>query len=173
MILSRLGDIAAAVQGRLDDEHADLQVTGLTTDTRRLRSGELFVALDGEHQRGSDFLEEAFRAGAGAAMTARPRPVSGPLVEVEDAHDSLMELGAALRARFERPVVGITGSNGKTTTKDALADDSRRALPRPSRPRQQLQQPGGRAADPLRARRRTPRCSSSRSVRVYRARSRG
>ncbi|MFT7618494.1 MAG: UDP-N-acetylmuramoyl-tripeptide--D-alanyl-D-alanine ligase [Planctomycetota bacterium] len=100
---------------------AEVSVTGVATDTRLIKSGDLFFALDGANFKGTDFLPEAFRGGACAAVTHNPRDCGGPLVVVEDAGQSLMDFAGALRGSLTIPVVGITGSNGKTTTKDALA----------------------------------------------------
>ncbi|MCB9831918.1 MAG: UDP-N-acetylmuramoyl-tripeptide--D-alanyl-D-alanine ligase [Planctomycetes bacterium] len=121
MIAMTVADIAAAIGGRLEGPGGELRVTGLATDTRRVRAGDCFFALDGARFRGSDFLDEAFRAGAVMAVSSRPRPVSGPVIEAADPGQALIDLATILRSRLRARVVAITGSNGKTTTKDALA----------------------------------------------------
>ncbi len=79
-------------------------VTGVQIDSRRIREGDLFVAVGG----GSDFVEHALARGASAALVP------------EDAHAALAELAAAVRSRSKARIVGITGSTGKTSTKDIL-----------------------------------------------------
>jgi UDP-N-acetylmuramoyl-tripeptide--D-alanyl-D-alanine ligase len=126
MLSWTLNDIAAALGCDGPDEGGDLEITGISTDTRQLRPGELFVAVDGPNFRGRDFLEAAFERGAVAAVAASgpaagPICTAGPLLAVDDGAAALMRLGRAMRERLDIPVVGITGSVGKTSTKDALA----------------------------------------------------
>lgn len=118
MPLTRVADMLGA---QLAPGVTNVSVTGVATDTRLLKSGDLFFALDGANFQGTDFLPEAFRGGACAAVTHNPRDCGGPLVVVEDAGQALVDFATALRQTLEIPVVGITGSNGKTTTKDAMA----------------------------------------------------
>jgi UDP-N-acetylmuramoyl-tripeptide--D-alanyl-D-alanine ligase len=96
-------------------------VSGVSIDTRSLAPGDLFVALAGERD-GHEFVAEAFAKGAAAALVARDMP--GRVVRVEDTLAGLTRLGAAARARTGARVVAVTGSVGKTTTKEML----RRAL---------------------------------------------
>jgi UDP-N-acetylmuramoyl-tripeptide--D-alanyl-D-alanine ligase len=101
--------------------HGDTAVTGVVTDSRDAAPGALFVALMGEHADGHDFVADAAHRGA-AAVCARgrlPQDVAG--FEVDDTLDALRQLGEARRAELATPVVAITGSSGKTTTKDFLA----------------------------------------------------
>lgn len=126
MLSWTLDDIAMALDLDRPDEDGERAVAGLSTDTRTLRPGEVFVAVDGPNFRGRDFVEAAFERGAIAAVVvagpaAGPEPSCGPLLEVPDGAAALLRLGAAIRDRLAIPVVGITGSVGKTSTKDALA----------------------------------------------------
>ena len=96
------------------------------TDSRALAPGQLFVALRGEHFDGHDFVDAAAHAGAAAAMVdaawAAAHPDAAlPLLIVDDTRLALGALAAAWRARFAVPVIGITGSNGKTTVKEMCA----------------------------------------------------
>jgi UDP-N-acetylmuramoyl-tripeptide--D-alanyl-D-alanine ligase len=97
----------------------------ISTDTRALAAGDLFVALKGERFDAHDFLAEARARGAGAAVARRgTTPVPGlPYFEVDDPLVALGALGRARRRAFPRgtPVVAITGSSGKTTTKELVA----------------------------------------------------
>ena len=91
----------------------------IRTDTRTLEPGALFVALEGERFDAHDFLDAAKRADASGAVVRRGTPpLEGlPLFEVDDTLDALGRLGRARRRRVRGPVVGITGTNGKTTTR--------------------------------------------------------
>ena len=94
------------------------QVATVSTDTRRIGAGELFVALAGERFDAHDYLDQAEARGACAAVVAHPvAGVKLPQLVLGDTRVALMRIGAAWRARYSLPVVAVTGSNGKTTTK--------------------------------------------------------
>ncbi len=117
-------ELAAATGGRwLGDPAAPVE--GISTDTRAIPAGSAFVALRGERFDGHDFLAEAARSGASGAVVARGRAVAGPpglpLLEVEDTLLALGAIARLHRLRFSIPVVGVTGSNGKTTTREMIA----------------------------------------------------
>lgn len=116
-----LSFVAAAVDGRL--EGADVALSGVSTDTRTVGAGQLFVALRGERFDAHDFLDQAVAAGAAAVLVADHKavPAGVPAVVVADTRLALGRLAAAWRARFTLPVVAVTGSNGKTTTKEMIA----------------------------------------------------
>jgi UDP-N-acetylmuramoyl-tripeptide--D-alanyl-D-alanine ligase len=120
MIRMTLGEAAEIMGAELAAEHGGAPVAGVATDTRTLAPGEIFFAFDGERSRGSDHLDAAFAAGALAAVSPRPAPARGRVLVVPDVHAALLRLGAAVRSRLAIPVIAITGTNGKTTTKDAL-----------------------------------------------------
>jgi UDP-N-acetylmuramoyl-tripeptide--D-alanyl-D-alanine ligase len=98
--------------------------TGVSIDTRSLRGGDLFVALKGESVDGHDFVHDAFARGAVAAMVAEgwvdADSAPGPLLIVDDTLRALERLGVAARERSRARVVAVTGSVGKTSTKEAL-----------------------------------------------------
>jgi UDP-N-acetylmuramoyl-tripeptide--D-alanyl-D-alanine ligase len=96
-------------------------VNGLSIDTRTLKEGDLFVALKGDNRDGHDFVRAAFDAKAGAALvTHRPNHVDGPLLTVANTQRGLEDLARAARARSRAKIVAVTGSAGKTTTKEIL-----------------------------------------------------
>jgi UDP-N-acetylmuramoyl-tripeptide--D-alanyl-D-alanine ligase len=101
------------------------RIEGVSTDSRTIASGELFIALKGEHFDGHAFVEAAAARGAAAAMVnqdwAQDRTPALPLLAVADTRLALGYLGAWWRGRFELPLVGVTGSNGKTTVKEMAA----------------------------------------------------
>lgn len=95
-------------------------VTGFGTDTRTLRAGDVFVALRTARRDGHDFLGDARARGAAAALVARPVADALPQLVVDDSQLGLQRLAAAWRQRFPGRVIGVTGSVGKTSTKDLL-----------------------------------------------------
>jgi len=101
---------------------AGFAVSGISIDTRSLKPGDLFVALQGARD-GHDFLAEAFAKGAAGALVSRD-VTSGPVLRVDDTLVALQRLGEFARARSQAKIVAVTGSVGKTTTKEML----RRAL---------------------------------------------
>ncbi|HVC10367.1 MAG TPA: UDP-N-acetylmuramoyl-tripeptide--D-alanyl-D-alanine ligase [Burkholderiales bacterium] len=116
-----LGEAAQALGAQLAG--ADVRFGGVSTDSRSLRSGELFVALRGERFDGHAFLDAARQAGAAAAVVDRAFTGAPPLpaLVVEDTRSALGRLARHWRARFAPALIAITGSNGKTTTKEMLA----------------------------------------------------
>uniref|UniRef100_UPI000B496C9E UDP-N-acetylmuramoyl-tripeptide--D-alanyl-D- alanine ligase n=1 Tax=Dechloromonas agitata TaxID=73030 RepID=UPI000B496C9E len=116
-----LSQVARDVQGRMIG--TDVTVDGVSTDTRAIAQGTLFVALAGERFDAHDFLEQAVAAGAAALLVADATrvPAGVPAVVVDDTRLALGRLAAAWRARFTLPVIAVTGSNGKTTTKEMIA----------------------------------------------------
>ena len=113
-------DLEEATGGRLEVPFA---ATGVSIDTRTLRPGDLFVALIGDNGDGHRFVADALAKGAAGAMVHRvPEGVAAgaPLLLVDDTLAGLHRLGAYARARFAGHVVAITGSVGKTTTKEML-----------------------------------------------------
>ncbi len=103
-------------------------VQGVSTDTGTLQPGDLFVALRGAQFDAHEFLEDVREAGAVAAVVEAGHPVltssaleGWPLIVCDDTRHALGTLGQAWRARYDLPVVAITGSNGKTTTKELVA----------------------------------------------------
>jgi UDP-N-acetylmuramoyl-tripeptide--D-alanyl-D-alanine ligase len=111
------GVLLARVRGE------DATFTGVSTDTRTIRPGDLFVALRGERFDGHAFLEQAHAAGAAAAMvdSHRERLSELPTLVVGNTRVALGTLAAHWRERFSVPLVAITGSSGKTTVKEMLA----------------------------------------------------
>ncbi len=107
--------IAAATGGRLS---APFEAEGVTFDSRELIGGELFVAMRGAAADGHAFVEAAAARGAAGFLVERPVPF--PHVLVDDSFRALEQLGVAARARTPAKVIGVTGSVGKTGTKEAL-----------------------------------------------------
>ncbi len=100
---------------------ADVVVTSLAVHSSEARPGTLFVALPGARTDGHEFVGEAFASGAAGALVERPQGTSEPAVVVDSTAEALLALAAAERSALRAPVVGITGSVGKTSTKDMTA----------------------------------------------------
>lgn len=137
-----LSQVAQATGGTLllspktQDQAGDIPVNGVSSDSRAVALGDLFIALRGEHFDGYNFVETAAQAGAAAALvnadSYQAQQATGkaqqaghipeiPLVLVDDTRLALGSLAGWWRNQFEIPVVAITGSNGKTTVKEMLA----------------------------------------------------
>ena len=112
----RLSEIAAAVDGKVVGD--DVEVDGVTIDSRDVGPGQLFVPIVAERD-GHDFIGAARVAGAGAFLSTKP-VASGPAIEVRDTGIALRSLGMLARSRLAGPVIGVTGSVGKTSAKDLL-----------------------------------------------------
>jgi len=108
-------EIAAATGGTVS---TPFEVTGVTFDSREVGRGDLFVAMPGTVHDGHKFVDAAFEAGAAGAIVSRA--VGGPHVLVDDTFAALQALGRASRERSKATVLGVTGSVGKTSTKEAL-----------------------------------------------------
>jgi UDP-N-acetylmuramoyl-tripeptide--D-alanyl-D-alanine ligase len=128
MIALTAAEIAALCSGRTEVEAT---VTGVSIDSRAVAPGDLFVALPGERTDGTRFVADALAAGAGAAVVAA-HPGAGPAaagtIAVPDPLIALGLIAAEVRRRSRARVVGVTGSTGKTSTKDILAALLRRRL---------------------------------------------
>jgi UDP-N-acetylmuramoyl-tripeptide--D-alanyl-D-alanine ligase len=116
---ARLSEAAAATAGRLAG--GDAEFAGVSTDSRTLERGQLFVALRGERFDGHAFVEGAAARGAAGALVERPLEAGIPQVVVRDSLAALAALARAWRRRCHALVIGVGGSNGKTTTKELLA----------------------------------------------------
>jgi UDP-N-acetylmuramoyl-tripeptide--D-alanyl-D-alanine ligase len=128
----RIEDLPAIVNGRLHGPPSGTPFSGASVDSRRVTPGSLFVALPGERVDGHDFVADALRAGAVAALVARPvelpDDVAAPQIVVTDPLRALQDLAAWWRDRHAIRVVGITGSTGKTIAKEITADVLSRGL---------------------------------------------
>lgn len=127
MLPLKLSDVAQATGGRLVQGGPGTLITSVSTDTRTIEPGALFVPIVGERFDGHEFIEQAAAKGAsavifsGSRFAARRLPDSFAAVEVQDTLLALQQLALWHRAQFQGPVVAVTGSNGKTTTKDMIA----------------------------------------------------
>lgn len=128
----RLRDVLDSTGAELVRGDPELELDGVSTDTRTISAGELFLALSGPSFDGNLFADAAARGGAAALMLRRaegeelvnplPGPAGPAILAHPDPRRALADLGAWYRSTLSAPVVGITGSCGKTTTKNVLAD---------------------------------------------------
>jgi UDP-N-acetylmuramoyl-tripeptide--D-alanyl-D-alanine ligase len=115
----QLNEIARAVKG--ESVGHDVGIIGVGIDTRTLSTGELYVAIKGKHFDGHDFIAKAEEAGAKAILVEHPCATYLPQVVVQDSRLALAELAGFWRKKLSVKVVGVTGSNGKTTVKEMIA----------------------------------------------------
>src|SRR6266850_1077668 len=118
LLLSR---VMKAVGGTAGGWIEGVTVQGVSTDTRTLREGDLFVALRGPTYDGHAFIRDAFARGAAAALVEELEPGAGAQVRVADARAAFGLLAAQYRAAHPARFLSVSGSNGKTTTKEMLA----------------------------------------------------
>ena len=129
-----LQEAASAMRGQLSGENTGFSgFSGVSTDSRQISTGDLFVALQGQNFDGHDYLGRVREAGAAAAVVASSaaEKCAGaglPLIVVADTRLALGALAQAWRSRFTLPLIAVTGSNGKTTTKEMIASILRAAF---------------------------------------------
>jgi UDP-N-acetylmuramoyl-tripeptide--D-alanyl-D-alanine ligase len=125
MIKRQLIEIQEMAKGfDLAKEYEKVYIEGVSTDSRSIKKGQLFVPLVGENFNGHDFIEQAIEKGAAATLWSQNEPVPSedfPFILVEDTLEALQSLAKEYRNQLDIKVIGITGSNGKTSTKDILA----------------------------------------------------
>lgn len=124
MIKRNLAEISKMVNGEiLNLEYENLIIEGVSTDTREIKKNQLFVPLTGENFNGHNFVQAAIKNGACATLWAKDQPVPNidfPFILVEDTLLALQNMAKEYRNQLNVKIVGITGSNGKTSTKDIL-----------------------------------------------------
>jgi len=118
-----LYELIEIVNGRPASISEDLTVKGVSTDTRTIKRGELFIALKGNNYNGNLFIDEAKQKGAPAAIVSDSLESAKdfPVVKVDDTQQALSDIALAYRLKFDIPLIAITGSNGKTTVKDMVS----------------------------------------------------
>ena len=119
-----LGDIGNICGGKVlaNNNEINIQPSSISIDSRKLERNSLFVALPGEKTDGHLFTSEALQNGASCILVERlPDSITGPTIQVKSVLTALQELATVYRRRLNIPVVGVTGSVGKTTTKEMIA----------------------------------------------------
>lgn len=119
----QLSQIAKWIDQDLD-QHLDVIVTGVSINTKTLQPGDLFVPFKGERVNGHQYVKQAFSQGASAALWQKDEPnppTNLPIILVEDCEKALQQMAKVYRSEHQATFIGITGSNGKTSTKDLVA----------------------------------------------------
>ena len=122
MIRMDVRTVAEITGGHLMQNGASVEFQGFSTDSRTLQPGDLFIPLSGDSYDGHDYLTQAIQRGAVACLSEEM--IGGlrvPVIKVNDTLKALGDLAAAMRRKFSGPVIGITGTSGKTTSKEMLA----------------------------------------------------
>ncbi len=135
MVPVKVGDILSAVKGELLSGDESKVISAVCLDSRRLKEGDLFVPLVGRNFDGHQFISEVMQAGAGGFLTDRVNSDiesvlsrANPALKVADTQQALSDLASLIRKRLTARVVGISGSVGKTSTKDILAAITRESF---------------------------------------------
>lgn len=124
MIKKKCSEIAAMLNIECIKDYVDVEINGVEFDSRKILKNQLFIPLVGENVNGHDFVESAIQAGATCCLwnESLPNPPTNiAVLKVKDTMAAFSLLARRYRESFEFPIVGITGSNGKTSTKDILA----------------------------------------------------
>lgn len=120
--MMEVSELIQAVNGKPSTPDANCSIYGITTDTRAIKQGDLFIALQGENFNGHDFIDTAIKAGASCVVAHKDLPTASvPVVYVKDTRLALGHLAKWWRNRFKGKLVALTGSNGKTTVKEMIA----------------------------------------------------
>jgi UDP-N-acetylmuramoyl-tripeptide--D-alanyl-D-alanine ligase len=119
MIEMSLSEIAAILNCPAPEQ--ECTIYGVSKDSRHIMHGHLYTAIQGEHFDGHDFVADAWQKGAHAALVSRKVDAAIPQIVVHNTVDALGVLSAHWRNRFHLPIIGVTGSNGKTTLKNMIA----------------------------------------------------
>ncbi len=120
MISKTLGYVAKALNLEIKNEYKDITFNGVSTDSRTIKKGQLFIPLKGENFDGQNYIKEAFNKGASACLYMDKKPKDYPCLKVEDSLLALQALAKYYLEDVSPFTIGITGSNGKTSTKDIL-----------------------------------------------------
>lgn len=125
MITRNIKEIQEMCGGNgLKEKYEDIVIKGVSTDSRNISPGQLFIPLIGENFNGHDFITMAIAKGAAASLWNKNEPMPNndfPFILVDDTTSALQQLAKSYRNQLKVKVIGITGSNGKTSTKDILA----------------------------------------------------
>lgn len=124
MIKLKVKDIVEVTGGKLLSGDENTKIAGICINSRLLEKGNLFVPLIGERVDGHIFIENVLENGAAATLTSRHCDVvisDKPYIQVSDTKKALQDIGAYIRSKFNIPIIGVTGSVGKTTTREMIA----------------------------------------------------
>lgn len=118
-----LGEIAESCGGKFvgSDSDKNIEITSVERDSRQIKDGSLFLAIKGERVDGHDYIEKCYKSGAVCAVCEKPLVnATKPYILVDSTLDAVKKIAKAYRQKFDIPVVGVSGSVGKTSTKEML-----------------------------------------------------
>ena len=117
-----LSEIAQACNGTLTQpQYGDLTIASITTDSRKATESCLFIPLKGERVDGHDFIQQTFEAGVTCTLSEKEIETDKPVIMVESCYQAIKDIAEYYRSLFNIPVVGVSGSVGKTSTKEVIA----------------------------------------------------
>ncbi|MBR2579035.1 MAG: UDP-N-acetylmuramoyl-tripeptide--D-alanyl-D-alanine ligase, partial [Clostridia bacterium] len=119
-----IAEIISATGGKLLSGNTNQVITSVSCDSRKIEKDCLFIPLKGENFDGNDFIKSAFENGAVVSLVSsdyNSENIDGSLIEVDDTLKAMQNLARYYLSRFDIPVIGVTGSVGKTTTKEMIA----------------------------------------------------
>ena len=115
-------EIADALNGKLNNCKEDIMIKGVSTDSRKIKKDDLFIPIKGLNFDGHDFIENAINSGACAALSQYDIESSKfTYILVVDTQSALIKLAQYYKKKFNIPTIAVTGSSGKTTTKEMIA----------------------------------------------------
>ena len=119
-----LDTLIQVVEGRLINKGIKRKVNKIKIDSRKINKGDIFIALKGNNLDGHDYIKEALKRKVSAIIVSKEINIKTkvPIILVEDTYDSLIKIGTFFRSKYDTLVIGITGSIGKTTTKEIVGD---------------------------------------------------
>lgn len=117
----KLIDIASACGGTLLNSNGDIEITSITTDSRKACKDCLFIPLKGERTDGHNFINQVFEAGAVCTLSEIDIDTQNPVIKVKSCYKAIQDIAEYYRSTFDIPVIGISGSVGKTSTKEMIA----------------------------------------------------
>lgn len=117
----KINEIVDCLNGRAKNITLDFEINGVSTDSRNINKGELFIALIGDSFDGHNFIHEAFKRGSIAAIVSRDVECDYPIIVVDDTLVGLKKIASFYKQKFHIPVIAVTGSTGKTSTKEMIA----------------------------------------------------
>lgn len=115
-------EIAKACNGKLTNlDYGDLYITSITTDSRKVCENCLFIPLKGERVDGHDFIQQTFESGVTCSLSEKKIETNKPVIMVESCYQAVKDIAEYYRSLFDIPVIGVSGSVGKTSTKEMIA----------------------------------------------------
>lgn len=117
----KINEIIGCTNGDPKNITGNFDIKGVSTDSRNIKSGELFIALEGKNFDGHNYIEEVFKKGASAAVVSKEMGSNYPIIVVKDTLEGLKKIAAYYKQKFPIPVIAVTGSTGKTSTKEMIA----------------------------------------------------